>query len=90
MSKSKKGKKSSRNLAIKQLKKHIDEKFLKCPLMDRKQLFIELKEWGESLGENGEIFLEALYQAESTQQTQLEIALDDALNKIEGKEWKSI
>lgn len=85
MSKSKKGKKASKNLAIKQIKKYINEKFIECPLKDRKKLFIELKEWGESLGENGEIFLEALYQDESTQQTQLEIALDDALNKIEGK-----
>ena len=85
MSKSRKGKNASKNLCIKQLTKYINDKFVECPLLDRKKLFFKLKEWGESLGENGELFLTALYQAESTKQTQLEIALDEALKKIEGK-----
>lgn len=86
MSKSRKGKKSSRNLAIKQMIKTINKEFLECPLMDRKKLFLELKEWGESLGENGDIFLEALYQAETTQSAQLEIALEKGLKRIRGEQ----
>ena len=86
MSKSQKGKKASKNLAIKQMIKNINEKFSECPSKDRKKLFLELKEWGESLGENGEIFLEALYQAESTQEAQLEIALEKGLKRIRGEQ----
>ena len=86
MSKSKKGKKASKNLTIKQMQKLINEKMQQCPFNDRKQLFTELEKWGQELGENGELFLTALYKAESTQQIQQEIALEKGLKRIRGEQ----
>lgn len=83
--KSKKGKQASKRIAIKQLTKLIDEKFKNCNFDDRRQLFEDLQVWAkDNLGETQyELFIEALYNAQSTQDIQLTIGLEKALNKIE-------
>lgn len=86
MAKSRHGKQASRTLAIKQFKKLINERFIQCSLKDRKALFLNLENWAKTeLNETGcEMFLEALYGADITQDIQREIALDNALSKIKG------
>ena len=81
---SRKGKKASKTLAINNLKKLIDEKFKKCNFDDRRKLFEDLQAWAkDNLGETQyELFLTALYEAESTQDIQLTIGLEKALEKI--------
>ena len=70
----------------------IDNKFNECPLNKKKALFESLEEWAKTeLDEKqSQLFLEALYDAQSTQNAQLEIALDKALNKIEGNQNEKI
>lgn len=84
MSKSRKGKKASRKLAIENLKKLIETKFKECKFDDRTKLFKELEKWAkESLGEEQcELFLIALYNADCTQDIQKTIGLEKALDKI--------
>lgn len=84
MSKSKKGKKASYNLAIKQCEKIINEKFIKCPYADREKLFLNLERWAnDELGETQkEIFLHALYNAKETQESKIVLALRKALENI--------
>lgn len=81
---SRKGKKASKTLAINNLKKLIDEKFEKCNFDDRRTLFEDLQKWAkDNLGETQyELFIEALYQAKSTQDIQMTIALEKALEKV--------
>lgn len=86
MSKSRKGKKASKKLAIEQLKALINKKFEECPQDLRKKLFLDLEKWGQELGENGELFRLALYSAENTQETQMLIALDEGLKRIRGEQ----
>ena len=86
MSKSQKGKRASKNIAIKQLKTYINKKFEECPQVLREKLFIELEKWGHDMGENGLLFLEALYSAENTQETQMIIALNKGIKRIKGEQ----
>lgn len=85
MSKSRKGKKASYNLAIKHCEKVINEKFKNLDFNARKELFKNLEEWAKKeLGETQkEIFMKALYNAESTQDIRISIALTEAFNKID-------
>ena len=84
MSQSKKGKKASFNLVVKQCEKIINEKFINCPFNLREELFINLEKWAnEELGETQkDIFLKALYNAKETQETQLLININKAINNI--------
>ena len=85
MSRSKKGKKASRKLAIENLKKLIDEKFENVNFDDRRTLFDNLQKWAkDTMSEEAcEMFLEALYKAKSTQDIQLTIGLEKALERID-------
>ena len=87
MSQSKKGKKASFNLVVKQCEKIINEKFIKCPYDDREKLFLNLEEWAnKELGESQrKIFLTALYSAKETQDIQLSLALTRALKNLKGE-----
>jgi len=82
--KSRKGKKASRRLAVENMKKLIDEKFSKCKFDDREKLFDNLQKWAyESLSKEAcEIFIEALYNADSTQDIQMTRTLTKALERI--------
>ena len=84
MAKSRKGKQASKNLLIKRFEKLIDDKFAKCPFDNRTELFEELEKWAKNeLNEECcEMFLEALYNAKSTQDTQLTIGLEKAIERI--------
>lgn len=84
--KSRKGKKASRRLAIENMKKLIDRDFENVAFNDRKTIFISLENWArENMNpESCEIFLEALYGAKSTQDIQLEIGVERALEKVSG------
>lgn len=63
----------------------IDNKFKECPLAKKKALFESLEKWGQTeLDEKqSQLFLEALYDAESTQETQITIVLNNYLKKEE-------
>lgn len=84
MAKSRKGK--TKRFAIKSAKLIINGKFEKCPTERKPNLFLMLLDWAKDdlKGEQQEIFLTALYEAESTQEAQLELALDRGLSKITG------
>ena len=77
-------KKAQRKCAVDNLKKLIDEKFAKCNFDDRQTLFVELEKWGkESLSEEAcDMFLEALYNAKSTQDIQFDIAVEKAFESM--------
>ena len=83
MSKSRKGKQASKNLLIKRFEKIIDDKVAKCPFDKRTELFEELENWAKSElnDECCDMFLEALYNAQSTQDIQLSIAVEKAIIK---------
>lgn len=85
MAKSRKGK--TKKTAIKMAKMIVNGKFEKCPKEKKGELFLLLLDWAkDSLkGEQYEIFITALYEAESTQETQLELAIDRAVSHILGK-----
>lgn len=87
MAKSRKGKIASKRLCISQQRELIERKFKECPINERKDLFLGLEDWAkkELNEQQQEIFLEALYSAEITQSTQMEIALDKGLAKIRGE-----
>lgn len=61
----------------------IDSKFKECPLDKKKELFESLEKWAQTeLDEKqSQLFLEALYDAESTQTTQIMLALDNYFKK---------
>ena len=84
MAKSRKGK--TKRFAINMQKRLIDSKFKECPKGKEKDLFLMLEEWGKEhlKDQQQEIFLTALYEAESTQSAQMELALDKGLEKIRG------
>lgn len=84
MSKSKRGKKATRNTCIKQLQSVITSKFEKVNFDDRRKLFEDLEKWArETMGEQQlDLFLEALYSAPITQDIQITIALEKALERI--------
>ena len=76
---------AKRERLIKKIKKQINEDFEECPINKRKGLFIGLEEWGKGI-ENDEardIFLTALYDAENTQDTQILLAVDKAVDKLQ-------
>jgi len=85
MAKSRKGK--TKRFAIKMAKMIVNGKFEKCPKEKKGELFLLSLDWAkDSLeGEQYEIFITALYEAESTQETQLELAIDRELSRIMGK-----
>lgn len=86
MAKSRKGKRAIKNMLIKQIKDLIEKKFKECPYTKRKELFLRLVEWAknELSSEQHELFIKSLYEAEITQEVQMELALDRALSKING------
>lgn len=86
MAKSRLGKKASRKLAVENMKKLIDSKFENVAFSDKKALFIDLENWARETmnSESCEIFLEALYGAKTTQDIQLEIGVEKALEKVFG------
>ena len=69
---------------IKKFEKLIDEKFAKCPFDKRTELFEELENFAknELHIKYCEIFLTALYNAQSTQDVQLTIGLEKAIERI--------
>lgn len=83
MAKSRIGKKASKNLMIKKFEKLIDEKIAKCPFDKRTDMFLELEKWAnkELNQECCDIFLTALYNAQSTQDIQITIAFEKAIIK---------
>ena len=85
MSRSRLGKKASKKLAIENLKKLIDEKFEKVNFDDRRKLFEDLQAWAKNTmnEEACDMFIQALYEAKSTQDIQLTMALENALERID-------
>ena len=85
MAKSRKGK--TKRFAITCQKRMLNIKFKECPKEKRKELFLSLVDWGKSAlnEEQQEIFFTALYEAESTQEVQMEIGLEKALANIRGE-----
>ena len=71
-------------LLLKKLTQYLDEKFSSTPINLRKKLFNDLESWAkEEMNEECcVIFLSALYNAKSTQEVQMEIALDKAVKTI--------
>lgn len=86
MAKSRKGKKASRSLCIKKMNDLIENKFKNVNFDDRTKLFQELEKWAkkELSEEQCEIFLEALYNADCTQDIQMTLGLEKALDKFMG------
>ena len=84
MAKSRRGK--TKRFAINMQKRLIDSKFKECPKGKEKELFLMLENWAKSdlTEEQSEIFLTALYGANATQEIQMEIAIDRALEKMKG------
>ena len=66
----------------------IENAWKKCPLNKQTALYLELEAWAtNSLGdEESELFLEALRNAPCTQNTQLVIAVHEAVKEIVKKE----
>lgn len=77
----------NRKEAYKGCLKIIEDKFSKAPYTMRKSLFEQLETWArtELVGEQQDIFLEALYNAPITLEIRLEIGLDKVLNKGDNK-----
>lgn len=86
MAKSRKGKKSVKALCVAKTKEIIERKFKECPSNKRAELFLMLIEWAnnELTSEQHEVFIKGLYEAEITQEVQMELAIDRALSKING------
>ena len=78
MATSRKGKKASRNFMIKKFERMIDDKIAHCPFDERTDMFLKLEKWAKTeLNEECcDIFLTALYNAQSTQDIQLTIGLE--------------
>lgn len=62
----------------------IEGAFKKCPLSQHTKLFLELEAWAtnELADEPSALFLEALYNAPCTQNTQLVLAVHRAVERI--------
>lgn len=84
MAKSRKGKKASKNLMIKKFERLIDDKFNQTPYHERTALFVMLEKWAntELNKECCDIFLTALYNAQSTQDIQITIAFEKEFERI--------
>lgn len=84
MAKSRKGKKASKNLMVKRIEKLIDERFNQTPYQERTALFVMLEKWAnnELNKECCDIFLTALYNAQSTQDIQIAMAFEKAVKRI--------
>lgn len=74
----------NRQRALKRAVEIIDEHFKKCPITRHKALFVELEAWANSdlTDEARDIFIEALYTAESTNDTRILLAVEKAVSKI--------
>lgn len=70
--------------ALKKATEIIDEHFKKCPITKRKALFRELEAWADNdlSDEARDIFIEALYSAESTYETRLVLAVEKAVSNM--------
>lgn len=69
---------------IKSFEKIIDDKFNACDITKHKRLFLSLEKWArEDLNDECcDIFLEALYNAKSTQDTRILLAVERGVSKI--------